>query len=88
MNSLQILTHREKEILLLLLEGKPYKQCCDRLYISLDTFKKHVKNIYKKIEVTSRSEALIWLLRQLYPELINEERIRYELNNMLLKKAA
>jgi DNA-binding NarL/FixJ family response regulator len=52
------LTQREKEILHLLVQGLLYKEIGDRLKISPNTAKKHVVNIYHKLHVNSRAQAL------------------------------
>lgn len=52
------LTEREKEILQLLVEGLSYKEIGARLDISANTAKKHVINIYHKLHVNSRAQAL------------------------------
>jgi DNA-binding NarL/FixJ family response regulator len=52
------LTEREKEILQLLVTGLSYKEIGDRLNISSNTAKKHVINIYQKLHVNSRAQAL------------------------------
>lgn len=52
------LTDREKEILQLLVEGLSYKEIGTRLDISANTAKKHVINIYNKLHVNSRAQAL------------------------------
>jgi DNA-binding NarL/FixJ family response regulator len=52
------LTQREQEILTLLIEGLVNKQIGARLDISVNTVKKHVINIYNKLHVNSRAEAL------------------------------
>jgi DNA-binding NarL/FixJ family response regulator len=52
------LTQREKEILQLLVQGLLYKEIGDRLKISPNTAKKHVVNIYHKLHVNSRAQAL------------------------------
>jgi len=52
------LTDREKEILQLLVEGLSYKEIGVRLDISPNTAKKHVINIYNKLHVNSRAQAL------------------------------
>lgn len=55
------LTKREIEILKLLAEGWSNKQIADRLYITIRTVKFHTNNIYTKIMVDSRSEAIAWM---------------------------
>ncbi|MEP7163259.1 MAG: response regulator transcription factor [Ferruginibacter sp.] len=52
------LTQRESEILQLLVQGLLYKEIGDRLNISVNTAKKHVINIYNKLHVNSRAQAL------------------------------
>ena len=51
------LTKREEEILLALAKGLLYKEISAQLLISLDTVKKHCKNIYQKLKVRNRTEA-------------------------------
>ena len=52
------LTAREKEILELLAKGLTYQQAADKIFISGKTIKKHVYNIYEKLHVNSRTEAV------------------------------
>jgi DNA-binding NarL/FixJ family response regulator len=52
------LTDREKEILQLLVQGLSYKEIGSHLDISANTAKKHVINIYNKLHVNSRAQAL------------------------------
>ncbi len=52
------LTQREKEILQLLMQGLLYKEIGVNLNISVNTAKKHVINIYHKLHVNSRAQAL------------------------------
>lgn len=52
------LTKRETEILQLISEGKTYTQISEELFISKETSKTHIKNIYAKLQVRSKSEAL------------------------------
>lgn len=52
------LTDREKEILQLLVQGLSYKEIGGHLDISPNTAKKHVINIYNKLHVNSRAQAL------------------------------
>jgi DNA-binding NarL/FixJ family response regulator len=52
------LTQREREILHLLMQGLLYKEIGARLNISPNTAKKHVVNIYHKLHVNSRAQAL------------------------------
>jgi DNA-binding NarL/FixJ family response regulator len=52
------LTAREKEVLKLLVNGLSYKLVSFELNISLDTVRSHIRNIYDKLEVNSKSEAV------------------------------
>lgn len=52
------LTEREQEILKLLVQGLLYKEIGSRLDISPNTAKKHVLNIYGKLHVNSKAQAL------------------------------
>ncbi len=54
----QMLTKREQEVLRLLSKGKQYKQIANDLGISLETVKSHCHNIYEKLHVTSKMEAI------------------------------
>lgn len=53
---------REGEIIVLLMEGKTNREIAERLFISANTVKTHVKNIYGKLEVSNRVQ-LFSLLR-------------------------
>lgn len=52
------LTEREQEILKLLVQGLQYKEIGNRLDISPNTAKRHVLNIYAKLHVNSKAQAL------------------------------
>lgn len=52
------LTKRESEILRLVAEGKTFTQISDQLFIARETTKTHVRNIYKKLEVNCRADAI------------------------------
>lgn len=58
------LTGREQEILELLAEGGPSREIAHRLSISVDTVNTHLKHIYGKLQVRSRTEAVIKYLRR------------------------
>lgn len=55
---LELLSAREKEILHLLDKGFRYKEIADTLFISQETVRTHIRNIYLKLEVNSRTDAL------------------------------
>lgn len=52
------LTSREHEVLTLLSKGKSYRSIAETLIISTNTIKFHIKNIYDKLQVTSKEEAI------------------------------
>jgi DNA-binding NarL/FixJ family response regulator len=54
----QDLSRREQEILELLSKGYRYKEIADKVFVSLETVRTHVRNIYEKLQVNSRVEAL------------------------------
>jgi PAS domain S-box-containing protein len=58
------LTSREKEILGLATEGMNTKQIAHSLFVSTQTVRSHFKNIYPKLGVNSRTEAVIHALQQ------------------------
>lgn len=57
------LTAREKEILKWLVDGLSYKEMADRLSISYHTIHTHLKNIYEKMHVNSKGEAISKAMR-------------------------
>ncbi|RLQ90974.1 response regulator transcription factor [Planomicrobium sp. Y74] len=57
------LTPREMEVLLALVEGLSNKEIASKLYISDKTVKIHVSNIFKKFDVKSRSQAIIFAVQ-------------------------
>ena len=58
------LTDREREVLEQLCKGKSYKMVADALFISHDTVRHHIKNIYKKLQVHSVSEAILVAMKK------------------------
>jgi len=56
--ALELLTERETEILQLLAKGFRYKEISDQLNISTATVRTHIHNIYEKLQVQSRTDAL------------------------------
>ncbi|KQS93554.1 response regulator transcription factor [Chryseobacterium sp. Leaf394] len=57
-NDCEELTKRETEIVELLSAGLLYKEIADKIFISIDTVKKHVGNIYRKLHVNNKVEAI------------------------------
>jgi DNA-binding NarL/FixJ family response regulator len=52
------LTGRETEILELIAEGRSYQEIANQLFISPKTVRKHIENIYKKLQVHNKVEAV------------------------------
>ncbi|MCW3079125.1 response regulator transcription factor [Segetibacter sp.] len=52
------LSEREKEVLALLVNGYSYKMISAEMYIAIDTVRSHIKKIYEKLHVNSKSEAV------------------------------
>lgn len=63
------LTRREMEVLKLLARGMFNKEIADLLSISEKTVKNHVSNIFKKINVSDRTQAAVYAIKNNYIEL-------------------
>jgi DNA-binding NarL/FixJ family response regulator len=63
--SLDSLSNTELNILKMASEGKTNQEIADKLFISVNTVKKHISNIFKKLKIKSRIET------RKYKELIN-----------------
>ncbi|SIS80576.1 response regulator transcription factor [Salimicrobium salexigens] len=57
------LTKREKEVLLLMAEGKTNQEIADLLFIAPKTVKVHVSNVLGKLEVQDRTQAVVYAFR-------------------------
>jgi NarL family two-component system response regulator LiaR len=57
-NPAKNLTPKEMEVSQLLRQGYLYKEIAQLQQVKIDTVKKHVKNIYKKLQVRNRMEAV------------------------------
>lgn len=58
------LTPKESEVLKWLVDGYSYKMIAAELEVSLDTIRTHIKNIYRKLQVNSMTEAVAKAIRQ------------------------
>jgi DNA-binding NarL/FixJ family response regulator len=58
------LSSREIEVLTSLSDGNNYQEMADRLFISVDTVRHHIRNIYRKLHVHSQSEAVAKAIRK------------------------
>lgn len=59
-----VLSMREKEILTLMVEGNDFRTIGEKIFISYETVRTHVKKIYRKLHVASASEAVVKAIRQ------------------------
>jgi DNA-binding NarL/FixJ family response regulator len=57
-NATESLSLREKDVLEWLAKGYRYQEIADKLFISLETVRTHIRNIYEKLHAHNRSEAL------------------------------
>jgi RNA polymerase sigma factor (sigma-70 family) len=57
-NGIEPLSEREKEVLKCSMEGKEYTQIAEHLFLSKHTVRQHMKNIYRKLHVSNKVEAL------------------------------
>ena len=58
-----ILTEREREVFNLLIKNKTTKEIANTLNISEKTVRNHISNVMQKLEVASRTAALVELLK-------------------------
>jgi DNA-binding NarL/FixJ family response regulator len=58
-SEVEILSNREKEILSLIKEGYNFRQIAEKLFISYDTVRTHVRSIYRKLHVNSVNQAIV-----------------------------
>jgi len=58
------LSKREKEILLLMMEGDNYHAIAKKCFVSYDTIRTHVRGIYKKLHVASVNQAIVKAFKQ------------------------
>jgi DNA-binding NarL/FixJ family response regulator len=59
-----ILTKREEEILTCLVKGLLYKEIASLLFIGVETVRTHIRHIYEKLQVRTRSEAIVKYLNK------------------------
>ena len=63
------LSPREKDVLGCLVKGDSYKMIADECFISMGTVQSHITNIYKKLHVNSKSEAVA---KAIFERLVND----------------
>lgn len=54
------LSARESEVLALLCQGLSNQEIADRAYLSINTVKTYIRSAYRKVNVVTRSQALLW----------------------------
>lgn len=54
------LTERESEIVALIVEGLSNKEIASRTYLSINSVKSYIRTAYRTMEVTTRSQAILW----------------------------
>jgi len=76
---LKTLTNREVEVLAYLTRGLNYKSVAEKLFVSDSTVKTHVNNIFIKLSVKDRTQAVLYALKhginQLVPNLFKQEEV-------------
>lgn len=65
-DSIETLTDREQDVLALLSKGQTNKDIAQSLFLSVRTIEAHLRNIYGKLNVTSRTEAVLWAVQHGY----------------------
>ena len=63
-NYLDSLTHREEEVLELLTQGVTYRGVASKLFISETTVKTHVNNIFQKLQVKEKTQAVLYAINK------------------------
>jgi len=61
---LDLLTESEKRVVLLVAEGLTNPQIASRLFVSPQTVKTHMKNVFRKLGVSSRTELTVLVVRE------------------------
>lgn len=54
------LSHREAEVVSLIVQGLSNDQIAEQCYLSLNTVKTYVRSAYRKMDVTTRAQAVAW----------------------------
>lgn len=69
---LELLTEREAEVLKYLTDGLNYKSIASTLFISESTVKTHINNIFTKLQVNDRTQAVLYALKHDLESLMRE----------------
>ncbi len=62
-SNIETLTDRERDVLTLLAKGMTNKDIAQTLFLSVRTVEAHLRNIYGKLDVASRTEAVLWAVQ-------------------------
>jgi DNA-binding NarL/FixJ family response regulator len=57
------LTQRESEVLAMIASGRSNREIADETNLSINSVKSYIRGAYAKIEVTSRSQAVLWAIQ-------------------------
>jgi DNA-binding CsgD family transcriptional regulator len=71
------LSRREREVVSLISQGLTNQEIAEKLYLSVNSVKTYIRTAYRRIDVTRRSQAVIWGIR-------NEQRL-LELSGTVLR---
>lgn len=61
--NIDTLTERERDVLTLLAQGMTNKDMAQTLFLSVRTVEAHLRNIYGKLDIASRTEAVLWAVQ-------------------------
>lgn len=62
-HNIESLTERERDVLSLLAQGMTNKDIAQSLFLSVRTIEAHLRNIYSKLDVGNRTEAVLWAVQ-------------------------
>ena len=62
-HQIESLTDREQDVLTLLAQGMTNKDIAQTLFLSVRTIEAHLRNIYGKLDVNNRTEAVLWAVQ-------------------------
>jgi DNA-binding NarL/FixJ family response regulator len=61
------LTPREVDVLTLITQGLSNQEIAEQSYLSINSVKTYIRSAYRRIQVTSRSQAVVWCLQHGFP---------------------
>jgi NarL family two-component system response regulator LiaR len=57
---MQGLTHRESQVMAMIAQGLSNQDIADQAFLSINTVKSYIRSSYRKLDITSRSRAVLW----------------------------